>query len=107
MILFGNFIEAFKVNAESERAILLFYKKDWSGMGGSSGADKSSAEIFIYEGLESRELDWRQQVECSQGWESAFFKVDLQIVVAMWWEFKGFCLTEYIHVVAILQRDRG
>ena len=53
-ILFGNFIEASKVNTELERTVLLFYEKDWSSMGGSSGADKSSAEIFIYEGPESR-----------------------------------------------------
>ena len=46
-------------------------------MGGSSGVDISDAEIFIYEGPESGELDWRQQVECSQGQGSAFFKVDL------------------------------
>ena len=59
-------------------------------MGGSSGADKSSVKIFIYEGPESGKLDRRQQVECSQGWGSAFFKVDLQIIVAMWWEFRGF-----------------
>ena len=60
MILFGNFIEASKVNAELERTILFFfYEKDQSSMGGSSGADKSSAEIFIYEGPESGELDWR------------------------------------------------
>ena len=60
VILFGTFIEASKVNAEPEKAILLFYKKDWSSMGESSGVDKSSAEIFIYEGPESGELDWRQ-----------------------------------------------
>ena len=58
-ILFGNFIEASKVNAEPEGTVLLFYEKDWSSMGGSSGADKSGAEIFIYESLESRELDRR------------------------------------------------
>ena len=58
-ILFGNFIKASKVNAESERTILLFYKKDQSSMVGSSGADKSSAEIFIYEGPESGELNQR------------------------------------------------
>ena len=60
VILFGNFIEASKVNAEPERAVLLFYEKDQSSMGGISGVDKSSAEIFVYEGLESRELDQRQ-----------------------------------------------
>ena len=59
-ILFGNFIEASKVNAEPERTVLLFYEKDQSGMGGSSGVDKSSAEIFVYEGPESGELDRRQ-----------------------------------------------
>ena len=58
-ILFGNFIEASKVNAEPKRTILLFYEKDWSSMGGSSGADKSGSEIFVYEGPESGELDWR------------------------------------------------
>ena len=61
-------------------------------MGGSSGADKSSAKIFVYEGPESRELDWRQQVECSQRWGSAFFKVDLQIVVAMGGSSEAFAL---------------
>ena len=106
VILFGNFIEASEVNAELEGTIHLFYEKDQSSMRGSSGADKSSAEIFVYEGLESRELDQRQRVECSQGWGSAFFKVNLQIIVAMRWEFRGFHLTEYIHVVAILWRDR-
>ena len=107
VILFGNFIEALEVNTEPEGAVLPFYKKDQSNMGGSSGADKSGAEIFIYESLESRQLDWRQQVECSQRQGSAFFKVNLQIVVVMWWEFRGFCLAEYICVVMILQRNRG
>ena len=91
-ILFGNFIEASKVNAEPERTVLLFYEKDLSSMGGSSGADKSGAEIFIYEGPESRELDQRQQVECSQRRGSAFFKVDLQIVVAMGGSSEAFAL---------------
>ena len=59
VILFGKFIEASKVNTEPEKTILLFYEKDQSSMGGSSGADKSGAEIFVYEGLESGELDWR------------------------------------------------
>ena len=59
VILFGNFIEASEVNAEPERTVLLFYKKDWSSMGGSSGADRSSAEIFVYEDPESGELDQR------------------------------------------------
>ena len=76
-------------------------------MGGSGGADKSGTEIFVYESPESRELNRRQRVECSQGWGSAFFKVDLQIIVVMWWEFRGLRLTEYICIVAILQRDRG
>ena len=58
-ILFGNFIEASKVNAELERTVLLFYEKDWSSMGGSSGADKSGSKIFVYEGSESGELDRR------------------------------------------------
>ena len=58
-ILFGNFIEASEVNAEPERTVLLFYEKDWSSMGGHSGADKSSAKVFVYEGPESRELDRR------------------------------------------------
>ena len=106
-IFFGNFIEASKVNAELKRTILFFYEKDQSSMGGSGGADESSTEIFIYESLESGELDQRQRVECSQGQGSAFFKVDLQIIVMMWWEFRGFRLTEYIRIVTILQRDRG
>ena len=59
VILFGNFIEASKVNAEPEGTILLFYEKDQNSVGGSSGADKSGAEIFVYGSLESRELDWR------------------------------------------------
>ena len=58
-ILFGNFIEALEVNAEPERAILLFYKKDRSSMGGCSRADKSSAKVLVYEGPESGELDQR------------------------------------------------
>ena len=59
VILFGNFIEALEVNAEPERTILLLYEKDWSSMGGRSGADKSGAEVFVYEGPESGELDRR------------------------------------------------
>ena len=58
VILFCNFIEASEVNTEPERTVL-FYKKDLSSMGGCSGADKTSAKVFIYEGLESRELNWR------------------------------------------------
>ena len=58
VILFGNFIEASKVDAELEGTVL-FYEKDQSSMGGSSGVDKSGAEIFIYESLDSGELDWR------------------------------------------------
>ena len=91
-ILFGNFIEVLKVNTKLEGTVLLFYKKDWSSMGGSSGVDKSGAKIFIYEGLESRELNWRQQVECSQRWGSAFFNIDLQVIVVMQWEFRGFAV---------------
>ena len=69
-----------------------FYEKDQSSMGGSGGADKSDTEIFVYESPESRELNRRQRVECSQGWGSAFFKVDLQIVVAMGGSSEAFTL---------------
>ena len=47
-ILFGNFIEASKVNAELERTVLLFYEKDQSSMGGSSGADVTDRFSFSY-----------------------------------------------------------
>ena len=56
-IFFCNFIKASKVNAKPEGTILLFYEKDQSSMGGSSGADTSGAKIFVYESPESRELN--------------------------------------------------
>jgi len=74
-------------------------------MGGSGRTDETCIKILVDEGPESRELNQRQSVESSQRWRGTFFKVDLQVVVAMRGKFRGLCLTEHICIIVILQRD--
>ena len=104
-ILLADFVEALEIDTESKGAVLLFDEEDWSSMGRGGRLYETCSKVFVDESLESGKLDWRQRVECSQGWRCSFLKIDLQVIVAMGQKLRGSCLTEDICIVAILRRD--
>jgi len=66
-------------------------------MRGSSRADETCIEILVDECPEG--------IKGSQGWQSTFFKLDLQIIVVMWGKFRGLRLAEHICIVVIFWRN--
>ena len=69
-------------------------KQDWGSAGRLGVADEAFVEVFIDVLLEDVEFYWRELINRSKWWDSAFLEGNRVVIGVMWRELVGFLFAE-------------
>src|ERR1700678_534820 len=104
-ILLADFVQSPEIDAKSERTIFLANEEDWCTVRGFRRSNESNVDVLVNEFSKGSQFRLRKGIHRTNRRRSSVFKVDFEVIKAMWSKSVGLAFAEYICVVVILFRN--